>query len=116
MGVCQTACNVSPYFYEEENYVDDLELAACELHRLTNKKYYFDQAVKWGAVEPVTPWMSSGHARHYQFYPFVNLGHYYLSEKQSIYIDYLKDGLRFIYERGNKDPFLILLSNFIFVL
>jgi len=106
LGVCQTACNVSPYFYEEGNYVDDLELAACELHRLTNKKYYFDQAVKWGAVEPVTPWMSSGHARHYQFYPFVNLGHYYLSDKQNIYTDYLKDGLQFIYERGRKDPFL----------
>jgi len=106
LGVCQTACNVSPYFYEEENYVDDLELAACELHRLTNKKYYFDQAVKWGAVEPVTPWMSSGRARHYQFYPFVNLGHCYLSEKQSIFKDYLRDGLQFIYERCDKDPFL----------
>jgi len=106
LGACQTACNVSPYFYEEENYVDDLELAACELHRLTNKKYYFDQAVMWGVVETVTPWMSSGRARHYQFYPFVNLGHYYLSEKQKAYVDYLKDGLKFIYERGKKDPFL----------
>jgi peptidoglycan/xylan/chitin deacetylase (PgdA/CDA1 family) len=106
LGVCQTASNVSPYFYEEENYVDDLELAACELHRLTNKEYYFDQAIKWGAVEPVTPWMSSGRARHYQFYPFVNLGHYYLSGKRGIYTDYLKDGLQFIYERCDKDPFL----------
>jgi endoglucanase len=106
LGACQTACNVSPYFYEEENYTDDLELAACELHRLTDKEYYLEEAVKWGAVEPVTPWMSSGRARHYQFYPFVNLGHYYLSEKRGVYTDYLKDGLQFIYERGSKDPFL----------
>lgn len=106
LGACQTACNVSPYFYEEENYVDDLELAACELYRLTNKKYYLDQALKWGQVEPVTPWMSSGYARHYQFYPFVNLGHYYLAEKQPLYKDYLNKGLQFIYERGKKDPFL----------
>ncbi len=106
LGVCQTACNVSPYFYEEGNYVDDLELAACELHRLTNKKYYFDQAVKWGAVEPVTPWISSGHARHYQFYPFVNLGHYYLSDKQNIYTDYLKDGLQFIIPKSLLPRFL----------
>ncbi|MBN2316190.1 MAG: glycoside hydrolase family 9 protein, partial [Sedimentisphaerales bacterium] len=106
LGVCQTTCYLSPYFYEEENYVDDLELAACELHRLTNKEYYLEQAVKWGAVEPVTPWMSSGRARHYQFYPFVNLGHYYLSDERDIYTNYLKEGLQFIYERGKKDPFL----------
>ncbi len=30
-GVTQTASNVSPYFYEEDNYVDDMELAAAEL-------------------------------------------------------------------------------------
>jgi len=106
LGVCQTACNVSPYFYEEDNYVDDLELAACELHRLTNKKHYLEEAAKWGAVEPVTPWMSAGQARHYQFYPFVNLGHYYLSDRQSTYGEYLKDGLQFLCERGEKDPFL----------
>jgi len=106
LGVCQTACNVSPYFYEEDNYADDLELAACELHRLTNKKYYLEEAVKWAAVEPVSPWMSAGRARHYQFYPFVNLGHYYLSDTQSMYMDYLKEGLQFICERGERDPFL----------
>jgi peptidoglycan/xylan/chitin deacetylase (PgdA/CDA1 family) len=106
LGACQTACNVSPYFYEEQNYVDDLELAACELHRLTNKERYLQQAIRWAAVEPVTPWMSSGRARHYQFYPFVNLGHYYLSQKQEVYKDYLKNGLQFIHDRGQKDPFL----------
>ena len=26
LGATQTACNVSPYFYEEDNYVDDLEI------------------------------------------------------------------------------------------
>ncbi|UCD53316.1 MAG: glycoside hydrolase family 9 protein, partial [Phycisphaerales bacterium] len=106
LGVCQTACNVSPYFYEEDNYVDDLELAACELHRLTGKQHYLDDAEKWGAIEPVMPWMSSGRARHYQFYPFVNLGHCYLADKRSPYKDYLREGLQFIYERGKKDPFL----------
>jgi len=106
LGVCQTACNVSPYFYEEDNYVDDLELAACELHRLTKEEHYLDDAAKWGAVEPVTPWMASGRARHYQFYPFVNLGHYYLSDKRSLYGDYLKGGLQAVFARGEMDPFL----------
>ena len=106
LGACQTACNVSPYFYEEDNFVDDLELAACELHRLTNEKYYLDEAEKWGSVESVTPWMSTGFARHYQFYPFVNLGHYYLSGEQSAFTNYMKDGLQYIYNRAANDPFL----------
>ncbi len=37
-GATQTACNVSPYFYEEDNYVDDMELAAWELYSLTGDK------------------------------------------------------------------------------
>jgi len=106
LGVCQTACNVSPYFYEEDNYVDDLELAACELHRLTKEQRYRDEAAKWGAVEPVTPWMSAGRARHYQYYPFVNLGHYHLAGKQDAYADYLRDGLAAIRARAEDDSFL----------
>ena len=106
LGVCQTACNVSPYFYEEGNYVDDLELAACALHRLTGQSSYLQAAKKWGAIEPVTPWMSSGRARHYQFYPFVNLGHYYLARTQDTFQGYLRDGLQCIYERAHRDPFL----------
>jgi endoglucanase len=106
LGVCQTACNVSPYFYEEGNYVDDLELAACALHRLTGQASYMQAAQKWGAIEPVTPWMSSGRARHYQFYPFVNLGHYYLAKTQDAFQGYLREGLQFIYERAHRDPFL----------
>ncbi len=36
-GVTQTACTVSPYFYEEDNWVDDLELAAWEMFSLTGR-------------------------------------------------------------------------------
>ena len=31
LGNCQTACIASPYFYEEDNYIDDMELAAASL-------------------------------------------------------------------------------------
>jgi len=68
-GVTQTACNVSPYFYEEDNWVDDLELAAWEMFRLTNDSSYLVQADYWGTLEPVSPWIEKDTARHYQFYP-----------------------------------------------
>src|SRR5690606_30391176 len=47
-GYTQTACNVSPYFYEENNFADDLELAAVQLYKLTGNKIYLNEAVYWG--------------------------------------------------------------------
>jgi len=110
LGVTQTACTVSPYFYEEDNYVDDLELAASELFRLTGDEYYQKQANYWGQLEPITPWMERGSARHYQYYPFVNLGHANQANSDSPeskdFARFMKNGLKVIYERGKSDPFL----------
>lgn len=110
VGETQTACIASPYFYEESNYVDDLELAAFEMYSLTKDLNYIKEASYWGEVEPITPWMERGFARHYQYYPFVNLGHYYLADlehnKQPLFQDNMKKGLEMIYERAQADPFL----------
>lgn len=111
-GACQTACYVSPYFYEEDNYVDDLELAAAALNEATGKKKYLQDAAYWGKLEAVTPWMELNRARHYQFYPFMNLGHVYLaahgdSAQAKVFAADLKQGLADIYARAKKDPFLI---------
>ncbi len=110
LGVTQTVCTVSPYFYEEDNYVDDLELAASELYRLTGDNYYQKQAIYWGQLEPVTPWMEKGCARHYQYYPFVNLGHANLADPSNpesrMFGGFMKSGLKDILERGKDDPFL----------
>ncbi len=75
-GNAQTVSVVSPYIYEEDNWVDDMELGAIELYRLTGDKKYLLQAVEYGRREPVTPWMGADSARHYQWYPFMNMGHY----------------------------------------
>jgi len=77
-GVCQTAPGKSPYFYEEDNWTDDMELAAIQLYRTTNDSRYLQESARYGRMEPVTPWMRSDTARHYQWYPFVNIGHYLL--------------------------------------
>jgi len=82
-GVCQTAPGGAPYFYEEENWTDDMELAATQLHRLTYDSNYMKEAAAFGRMEPVTPWMCSDTARHYQWYPFVNLGHYMLANLEN---------------------------------
>jgi hypothetical protein len=77
-GVCQTAPGTAPYFYEEDNWVDDMELAAAQLFALTRDRQYLRDAAAFARQEPVTPWMGADTARHYQWYPWHNNGHYEL--------------------------------------
>jgi len=111
VGVTQTACTVSPYFYEEDNYVDDLELAGWEMFSLTGDSSYLAQADYWGTLEPVSPWIEKDTARHYQFYPFVNLGHACIGLSETAYSDkyitFMRKGLRLMEERRKNDPFRV---------
>jgi hypothetical protein len=111
LGVTQTACTISPYFYEEDNYTDDLELAASELYKLTKNEFYLAQATYWGGLEPVTPWMEKDTARHYQYYPFINLGHANLVLNRNTeslkYTGYWRKGLQQLYDKGKNDPFQV---------
>lgn len=75
-GTCQTAPGGAPYFYEEDNWVDDMELGAAQLFALTREPRYLRDAVAYAAREPVTPWMGADTARHYQWYPWHNNGHH----------------------------------------
>ncbi len=110
-GVCQTAPCKGPYFYEEDNYVDDMELAAAQLFKITGKKKYLTDAIIYGKDEAVSPWMGKDTARHYQWYPFLNLGHYLIAnEKKDNSKEFtanLKKGLDKIANRGKNNPFLI---------
>jgi endoglucanase len=110
-GVCQTAPGRAPYFYEEDNYVDDMELAAAQLHQLTPaNNNYLAEAVRFGRNEPTTPWMGADTAKHYQWYPFVNLGHYWLSKTKNQtsaeFRQLMKLGIEKVKTRGKNNPFL----------
>jgi hypothetical protein len=83
-GVCQTAPGRSPYFYEEDNWVDDMELGAAELYALTGREPYLLEASEYAYMEPVTPWMGADTARHYQWFPWHNNGHYRLWHYQEV--------------------------------
>jgi len=109
-GVCQTAPGKSPYFYEEENWTDDMELAAAQLYRLTYDGKYLKQAADYGRMEPVTPWLCSDTARHYQWYPFINLGHYMLANVENPryrkeFLENLRTGIQRASLRASESPF-----------
>ena len=77
-GACQTAPGQAPYFYEEDNWADDMELGAAELFALTGTPRYFVEGLEYAKLEPVTPWMGADTANHYQWFPWHNNGHYSL--------------------------------------
>ena len=67
---------MSPYFYEEDSWADDMELGAAELYALTREPRYLAEAVEYARMEPVTLWMGQDTANHYQWYPWQNPGHH----------------------------------------
>ena len=122
-GVCQTAPGRSPYFYEEENWVDDMELAAAELYALTREPQFLQQARDYARRERVTPWMGADTARHYEWYPWHNNGHFQLwrvgtSDARREAAAFYREGLEAVVRRANNGfrigvPFIWCSNNLI---
>lgn len=110
-GNCQTASVLAPYIYEEDNWVDDMELGAMELYISTKEVKYLDQAIEYARREPVTPWMGADSARHYQWYPFMNMGHYHLAKLgndrvRKEFERNMRTGIQRTYEKAIESPYL----------
>ncbi|MFN7117310.1 MAG: glycoside hydrolase family 9 protein [Saprospiraceae bacterium] len=111
-GVCQTAPNRAPYFYEEENWYDDVELAAVQLAKFDPDNQYFSDAVRYGKMEAHSHWMGKDTATHYQWFPFINYGHIeLLAQNNDINTKYfpqiIKADLQKLADRGAKNAFNI---------
>ena len=105
-GVCQGAPGRAPYFYEEDNWVDDMELAAAELYALTHERQYLRDALEYASREPVTPWMGADTAKHYQWFPWHNNGHHEIwrnanSADRKIVAEYYRKGLAAVVKRAD---------------
>ncbi len=107
-GFTQTASVRSPYIYAEENWTDDMELAYASVHNMmlvqdTNAAhgYYLGMAVSYARKEKLTPWLGTDTAHHYQWYPFVNAGHYQLLKN-------LKTGKAFPHRATGFNPSFVI--------
>lgn len=105
-GVCQTAPGRAPYFYEEDNWADDMELGAVQLYQLTRAPRYLAEAAEYALMEPVTPWMGADTAKHYQWYPWHNNGHFEMwraggAPERAAAIAYYRDGLERVARRAD---------------
>ncbi len=117
-GVTQTAPGRAPYFYEEDNWVDDMELASASLHQLQATmpenlgiKNYDQLAFEYAQQEQVTPWLGTDTARHYQYYPFINLGHAELvrhiknKRQKTTVLGFYRKGIRKVWEKARTNAF-----------
>lgn len=105
-GVCQGAPGHAPYYYEEDNWADDMELAAAELYALTHDRSYLRDALDYASHEPVTPWMGADTAKHYQWYPWHNNGHHEIwrnanAADRRIVAEYYRKGLAAVVSRAD---------------
>lgn len=109
-GNTQTASCISPYFYEEDNWVDDMELAAAQLYSITRDPELLKVSFRYAQQEKHTPWLGKDTANHYQWYPFINLGHYALArvadaEIKNQVVEYYKEGIGRVWQRAQQNAF-----------
>jgi hypothetical protein len=79
-GVQQGNSYKAPYRYEETTWADDMEWGAAELFRATGEQHYLDDAIRYADRAGTEGWFDQEKIRHYQFYPFMNAGHYRLHQ------------------------------------
>ncbi len=124
LGATQTASVKAPYIYAEENWTDDMELAWASITNMQAKKgidcgNYFDGMMYYPLKEPVSPWMGKDTANHYQWYPFINIGHYetakilkelsawqsrFAKDHKSI-IGFYKEGISRVWNKAKQNAF-----------
>jgi endoglucanase len=110
-GATQTVSVRSPYIYAEDNWVDDMELAASSLVALTRRQGYFlSTSFQFAKREPITPWLGTDTAKHYQWYPFINIGHYELAKQlkgkqRDTVVRYYKEGVQKVWDKAKRNAF-----------
>lgn len=77
-GVQQGNSYRAPYRYEEGTWADDMEWGAAELYRATGEPAYLADAQRYALLAGSESWMGRRQVAHYQFYPFMDLGHFRL--------------------------------------
>ncbi|HKI45437.1 MAG TPA: glycoside hydrolase family 9 protein [Balneolales bacterium] len=103
---------LSPFRYHESTWADDMEWGAAELYKATGTKKYLGEAITFARKIGSTSWMGKDTTLHYQYYPFMNLGHYELyplvdKAFQDTLSGYYRTGLQAVYDKAKKNPYTV---------
>lgn len=111
-GVQQGNSYGAPYRYEETTWADDMEWGAAELFRATGERKYLADAIRYAQIAVDESWMGKEQTGHYQYYPFMNLGHFRLSDlvdarTRRLLAGYYESGLKRALRTAERNPYQI---------
>lgn len=111
-GVQQGNSYGAPYRYAEITWADDMEWGAAELYRETYEPRYLEQAIRYAHLAADASWMPYDKSAHYEYYPFVNVGHFALYEHvdsatQKKLAEYYRRGIEATLKRSQTNPYRI---------
>ncbi len=100
----------APYRYLEQTWADDMEWGAAELYRLTKDPKYLSDAKRYSQMANTDNWLMLDSASHYQYYPFINLGHFALFDQvgksfQDTLVSYYKAEIENVAKRAKTNPY-----------
>ena len=109
-GVQQGNSYGAPYRYAETTWADDMEWGAAELFRATNDQRYLRDAKRYAVLAGSESWMGKQEAGHYQYYPFMNLGHYRLyhlvdARTKKQLAAFYREGIERTVTQGENNPY-----------
>lgn len=109
-GAAQTVSVKSPYIYAEDNWMDDMELGTAAVYQVNKERKYLDSSFRFASTEPITPWLGGDTAKHYQWYPFINVGHYELAKsltgkRRDSVIAYYREGIEKVWSHAKNNAF-----------
>jgi len=111
-GVQQGNSYGAPYRYAETTWADDMEWGAAELFRATRNPIYLSDAKRYAVVAGTDSWMGKERTAHYQYYPFMNIGHLRLYDLVDVATKrrlaaFYREGIESSVKMGLRNPYEI---------
>ncbi|HEX6715509.1 MAG TPA: glycoside hydrolase family 9 protein [Pyrinomonadaceae bacterium] len=109
-GVQQGNSYGAPYRYAETTWADDMEWGAAELFRATRDPRYLRDAKRYALLARDESWMGKEETGHYQYYPFMNAGHFRLydladARTKKQLANFYREQIERCLKRGETNPY-----------
>jgi hypothetical protein len=111
-GVQQGNSYKAPYRYAETTWTDDMEWGAAELFRATGDEQYRTDALHYAGLAATEGWFDQEKIGHYQYYPFMNTGHFRLYHLVDVatktkLADYYREQIENCVKRSAGNPYRV---------
>ncbi len=111
-GVQQGNSFSAPYRYAPTIWAQDMEWGAAELYRATGEPQFLGDAKHYAKLANDENWMGRDQTGHYQFYPFINAGHFRLydlvdDDFKKRLAEWYRNGIERCVRAGDRNPYQI---------